>query len=788
MNRGTPRRLTAVAAATGAFVLAFAGTAPTAAATDGLPDLPDLTELVDLSAAELLADTLETAADRAGLTVDTVRELVESGRAVVGASGVLSYTDEFEAPADGPGAADPVAPAADVPGDPAVGSRPGAPYTVYLDFDGATIRNTEWNRYYDQDVFELAPNAAATDAAYVYQVWARVAEDYAPFDVNVTTTDPGADALHKTSPDDGEYGMTAVVTDTTDIEPAADAGGRAWAGGFGNAFLSPAMIFAPVARDSNAPDVGNIVSHEVGHTFGLNHDGIGDDEYYGDTQAEPDSLWGPIMGAPWSAPLSQWSPGDYAGATHSGEDDLAEITATGTVLQTFMVYDGDQMWPDPYCTDADDPDSPQPGDSVYKPNGQGTCDPAGDPLTLEFHYADRAAYAADDHGGVLDEASALDTTGGDFTATGVIERSGERDVFTFVTGGGPVTVAAEGASVGQNLDLRLELIDGAGELVSEADPESGTDPASPPADRTANGLNAQLEAEVGAGVYHVRVSGTGQGDPAANTPAHGSGYTAYGSLGHYTVSGTAAEFDAAPVTIISPEDGDEVQPAPVEITGSAEPGSTVALTVGDQAAGEGTTDDEGTWSIVLSTDLPLGESTVTAQQTVGDVVVPETASVTVVVPVGPPTIVRPVDGDTATTATPTFSGEGVPGAAVELGITCGEDAWAGGTEVDGEGAWAFTPGQELPNGECSVSAVQAINGTTSAPTDSLTFTVDVATGDDGAAGDDDGSDDGAEDGGDDGLHLPDTGASAHRLVLLAGVVLLGLGAALYARTRRGVTG
>ncbi|MBB5786573.1 Ig-like domain-containing protein [Jiangella mangrovi] len=789
MNRGIPRRLLAVAAATGAGVLAFAGTAPPAAATDDLTNgLTDLTELVDLSAAELVAETLETAADRVGLAADAVRELVESGAAVVGASGVLSYTDEFEAPDDHAGESEPAAPVADVPGDPAGGSRPGAPYTVYLDFDGATIRNTEWNRYYEQDVFELAPNAAAADAAYVYQVWARVAEDYAPFDVNVTTTDPGADALHKTSPDDDEYGMTAVVTDTTDIEPAVDASGRAWAGGFGNAFLSPAMIFAPVARDSNAPDVGNVVSHEVGHTFGLNHDGIGDDEYYGDTQADPASLWGPIMGAPWSAPLSQWSPGDYAGASRPGEDDLAEITATGTVLQTFMVYDGDQMWLDSYCTDAEDPDDPQPGDSVFKPNAQGTCDPAGDPLTLEFHYADRAAYAADDHGDGLDEATALDNATGQFSATGVIGSSGERDVFTFVTDGGPVTATAEGATVGQNLDLRLELIDGAGERVGDAAPESGTDPASPPTDRTASGLDAQLEAEVEAGVYYLRVSGVGQGDPAGNTASNGSGYTDYGSLGNYTVSGTAAAFEAAPITIISPEDGDEVQSTPVEITGSAEPGSTVTLTVGDEPAGQGSTDDEGTWSIVLTTDLPFGESTVTAQQTVGDIEVPETASVTVVVPVGPPTITRPVDGDTATTATPTFSGEGIPGAVVELSITCGEDTWSGSTEVNGEGAWAFTPGSELPNGQCSVSAVQSINGATSAQTDSLTFTVDVATGDDGSGGGDDGSEDGGDDGDEDGSDLPDTGTAANRMILAVGVVLLTLGAALYTRTRRTVTG
>lgn len=794
MTHGIPRRLLAAVAVTGATILAVAGAAPPATTTD------DLTELVGLLPADLLADALETAAGTVGLSVETVRELVDAGQAIVSDSGVLSYTDRFEPPAaagDDAAAEDTdVPPAADVPGDPAGGSKPGAPYTVYLDFDGATLRNTEWNRYYEQDVFELAPNAAASDADYVYRVWARVAEDYAPFDVNVTTTDPGADALHKTSEDDGEYGMTAVVTDTVDIEPAAEASGRAWAGGFGNEFLSPAMIFAPVARDSNAPDVGNIVSHEVGHTFGLNHDGIGVDEYYGDTPGEPASLWGPIMGAPWSAPLSQWSPGDYAGASNPEQDDLAEITDTDAVARTFMVFDGEEMWLDAYCTDAADPDDPQPGDSVAKPNGEGGCDPAGEALTIEFYYAGRVAYAADDHGGVPGQATALDNASGAFTAAGVIGTSGEADVFTFVTDGGPVTVTAEGASVGPNADLRLELLDGAGARVADANPATGTDPASPATDQAANGLNAHIETELETGVYYVRVSGAGQGEPAANTASNGSGYTDYGSLGTYTLTGTAAAFDIAPITIISPQDGDEVQAAPVEITGSAEPGSTVTLTAGDAAAGEGSTDDEGTWSIVLTTELPFGESTITARQRVGDVAVPETTSVTVVVPVDPPTIVRPVDGDTATTATPTFSGEGVPGASVELSITCGEDTWSGSAEVDGEGAWAFVPGQALPNGECSVTAVQSINGTTSAQTAALSFTVDVATEDDGASGgsggpgdsaDEDGSgDDGDGDG--DGNGLPDTGTAANTLILASGLILLGFGAALYARTRKHVTG
>ncbi|PZF85250.1 hypothetical protein C1I92_05215, partial [Jiangella anatolica] len=227
MNRAVPRRLLGAVAMTGAGALALAGAAPAAATDD------DPAGLVDLRSVEAAAHSLEVAAGRAGLPVDVVRELVESGRAVVGDGGTLSYTDRFDAPDDHPAG---TAPVADVPGDPAGGSKPDAPLTIYLDFDGATLRNTEWNRFYGQDVYELAPVAAAADAGYVYQVWARVAEDYAPFDVNVTTTDPGADALHKTSADDGEYGMTAVVTDTTDIEPAGESSGRAWVGGFGNAF------------------------------------------------------------------------------------------------------------------------------------------------------------------------------------------------------------------------------------------------------------------------------------------------------------------------------------------------------------------------------------------------------------------------------------------------------------------------------------------------------------------------------------------------------------------------
>ncbi len=44
--------------------------------------------------------------------------------------------------------------------------------------------------------------------------WQRVAEDYAPFDVDVTTQDPGDDAIFRASSSDLLYGTRAVISPT----------------------------------------------------------------------------------------------------------------------------------------------------------------------------------------------------------------------------------------------------------------------------------------------------------------------------------------------------------------------------------------------------------------------------------------------------------------------------------------------------------------------------------------------------------------------------------------------
>ena len=73
-------------------------------------------------------------------------------------------------------------------------------------------------------------------------------------------------------------------------------------------------------------NMGEAASHEIGHNFGLSHDATATASYY--SGAAP---WAPIMGVAYSQPVSQFSKGEYSGASTT-QDDLAVI-ATGAPLR-----------------------------------------------------------------------------------------------------------------------------------------------------------------------------------------------------------------------------------------------------------------------------------------------------------------------------------------------------------------------------------------------------------------------------------------------------------------------
>src|SRR6476660_3756283 len=78
---------------------------------------------------------------------------------------------------------------------PQLSSRPEAAATVYLDFDGHF--ESSWKSFsnvtspaYDRD--GIPASFSATELTSINEIWTRVAEDFAPFNINVTTVIPAS--------------------------------------------------------------------------------------------------------------------------------------------------------------------------------------------------------------------------------------------------------------------------------------------------------------------------------------------------------------------------------------------------------------------------------------------------------------------------------------------------------------------------------------------------------------------------------------------------------------------
>lgn len=199
-------------------------------------------------------------------------------------------------------------------------TRPAAEKTIYLDFNGHHSVNNDWDhdiRFepYDRD----GDPSTFTDAELIeiQKIFQNVAEDFAPFDVNVTTVDPGLDALTRVGGSDTTWGIRVVHTQAT--PEFGGFGGVAFLNSFNDSIDNPCF-----AINKGVVNGAMTISHEVGHTLGLRHDGLNSASYHPGTGSGPTG-WGPLMGAPFGKNLVHWSKGEYAGSTTT-EDDLALIT------------------------------------------------------------------------------------------------------------------------------------------------------------------------------------------------------------------------------------------------------------------------------------------------------------------------------------------------------------------------------------------------------------------------------------------------------------------------------
>lgn len=312
--------------------------APRAApAEDPRPVVPD--RVRGPKALRALGSRLPAVAATNGLTARGLeRLLTEDPTAWLSREGRVYFQEEL--PTETTGTAVPTSAMASYPTSQTfqLHSRPGAARTIFLDFDGATVIGTRWSDMISDGTHigwdsDGSPSSfASAEHAWIQEVWREVAEAYSPFDVDVTTADPGASALRRSSSSDTTYGSHVLVTSSESaVEQACDSAclGVAWIGTFDS--VDPGGVYQPawVFADADLPPMiaAQAASHEAGHNLGLRHDGKGSASYYAGTTA-----WGPIMGSSRTRAISQFSRGEYVGANNT-EDDFAVMQSNGLPLR-----------------------------------------------------------------------------------------------------------------------------------------------------------------------------------------------------------------------------------------------------------------------------------------------------------------------------------------------------------------------------------------------------------------------------------------------------------------------
>eukprot|EP00808_Paulinella_micropora_P018407 g10373.t1 len=198
-------------------------------------------------------------------------------------------------------------------GIPLLRSKPGSTNVVVLDFDGTTVPAGAWRttgQIVTKPFFTLPLSLA--DQQKVISIWCIMQEDYAPFDIDITTVD-----TYTPGPRVGRVAFTDFY----------DVSGRAFVGVFGKsdfAYYQPAWVFP----FGNSRDAADLASHELGHNMGLGHDGTSTEAYY---EGATGTNWAPIMGrvlkqlTGYNKQLVQFSRWAYPDANNQ-EDDMQILT------------------------------------------------------------------------------------------------------------------------------------------------------------------------------------------------------------------------------------------------------------------------------------------------------------------------------------------------------------------------------------------------------------------------------------------------------------------------------
>lgn len=293
---------------------------------------------------------------------------------------------------------------------PKLNSLPSATATIYLDFDGHTVTNTLWNG--GNPIF---CDPTLLSDAEITEVFNRVAEDYRPFDVNITT-----DSTKFLSAPIAKR-IRVIITPTSSWKTGV--GGVSFIGSFTWGDDTPAFVFSDRLGSNNTKSIAECCSHESGHTLGLSHQSKYDNncsltESYNTGEGTGEISWAPIMGNSYTKNMTGWNNGPIPTGCSNTQDNLGIITTS---------------------------------------NGFG--------------------YRADDYSDSLD-VNAYSPVGSSFAITGIIGSSNDKDVLRFnLINTGLINITATPFNVGTgnngaNLDIKILLYDQNKNLIKTYDPSN----------------------------------------------------------------------------------------------------------------------------------------------------------------------------------------------------------------------------------------------------------------------------------------------------------------------------
>lgn len=246
---------------------------------------------------------------------------------------------------------------------------------------------------------------------YIQSVFQRVAEDFAPFDVDVTTEFVPASIPYRSAPDGVTYGYIVDIA----LQPQSyidSYTGEVNLKSFDDPNDARRVLTVRTPWLNSPASTADVVSHLLGHAIGLRDEEINTASrqlYSG--HSGPTGFWAPIMGYSTAATITQFSRGEFPNALNK-EDSIAAIQRV---------------------------------------------------IPLR----------ADDVGDTPATAAALPVTVTDGQANGeargIIGSQGDKDVFAFTAGRGILLAQALPQQAGANADLKLTLLDATGREVTSDD-------------------------------------------------------------------------------------------------------------------------------------------------------------------------------------------------------------------------------------------------------------------------------------------------------------------------------